>query len=117
MKLTSVFRKIYSKRIEFQVPSKARIEIDAYFNCNFHSHYKELKAAGELEQFLDDSEILYHEMLQLVKDGNPRIKADVDEEKIAANDEKQALLVVFQDIKNKLHIGNPENKNPSYISF
>ena len=102
MRLRFIFRKRHSRRIKCAIPSIARIEIDAYFNYTFQSRYKELEVVGMLEKFLDDSEIMYNDLLQLLKDSNPNFSTHVDEEKKAVNDTKQALSVVFQEITNKL---------------
>ena len=104
MRLKPIFRKIYFRRIKYVIPSIARIEIDAYFNYTFQSHYKELEISGMLEKFLDDSEIIYNDSLQLLKDSSPNFGTYIDEEKKAVNDSKQALSIVFQDISNKLTI-------------
>ena len=102
MKFTSIFTRNPPTEVRAVELMIARREIEAYLKHAFAINYVELKSAGLLNSFMDASELLYNETLEMLKDTNHSSKTYFDEKDKKENYMNVALSIVFQDISNKL---------------
>ena len=106
MKFMSFFRTNRSFGKQNVIDNAVRKEIDSYVRNTFYSNYIVLESSGRLEKFIDDSEDMYIETIQIQKDQNYNASAYFDEEDKMANYVNEAFSVVFQDISRKLDIND-----------
>lgn len=102
MKFKSFFKGTQTKKVNPVCSITARREIATYIKYAFENNYKELESSGMLENYIEESEIIYNQTLQILKDTNHNATTYIREEDKIASYINLALTVAFQDINNRL---------------